>query len=322
VVSFHPEPTCPQVKAALARHAAPEPFSYSVSIGNLQLPHVFSADVWEAVHRATGLPIVADYYTRIYRLDAVTIERKPLFDALCTVGDNLSARWKKDGNFLLCRSSSYFWDKLKEVPNRYLQRWTQDREENNGLPLADMLEMASRPDQELDSRLVGEGIEHCWGLMEWYGLSGDDSRMIRRHGRFAAILTPEQLRRALQPAGLPFKELTPSQQQAAIQLDSDDSQAMQWRDQSTQPVRADWWPHYVIELEYVPAGWYAWSPPLASHTGPWDGPTRYFGGRTAAEALAAVRQVYPPASAQDVQKQELGRFWAGFHFEFPDGQVP
>ena len=88
-------------------------------------------------------------------------------------------------------------------------------------------------------------------------------------------------------------------------------------------MRADFWPHCVIYIEYVPAGWYAWNPPAyryawmppgSIYTGPWDGPTYAIGGRTAAEALAAVRRIYPPASPQDVHLMKGGRFWAGARY--------
>src|SRR5262249_18480576 len=128
---------------------------------------VTSADLWEAVHRATGLPIVADFYTHLYPAGAVTMERRSLFDALCVVGDVLGTRWTKDNDFLLCRSTSYFWDKLKEVPNRYLQRWGEDRNAAGGLPLEDFIEMAGMTDQQIDSKPVARGIEQCWGLREW-----------------------------------------------------------------------------------------------------------------------------------------------------------
>src|SRR5262249_11284215 len=126
------------------------------------LPHLNTADVWEEVHRVTGRPVLADAYTRLYALSAVMVGRKPLFDALCQVGDALGARWKQDGEFLLCRSTSYFWDKLKEVPNRDLARWQRDSQREGGLPFSDLLEMASLSDPQLDSTRVRQGIRHCW----------------------------------------------------------------------------------------------------------------------------------------------------------------
>ena len=43
-------------------------------------PKVTSADVLEALHRATGLPIVADFYTRLYKPEQVSGQRQPLLD--------------------------------------------------------------------------------------------------------------------------------------------------------------------------------------------------------------------------------------------------
>src|SRR5207237_1139586 len=83
-------------------------------------PHVTSADVWEEVHRRTGLPIVADFYTQLYDPPKVTVEKAALLEGLCRVGDEMGVRWKKDGGFLLARSTAYCWTKLKEVPNRDL----------------------------------------------------------------------------------------------------------------------------------------------------------------------------------------------------------
>ena len=111
----------------------------------LEEPHVLTADVWEAVHRATGLPIIADYYTHLYPLSKMPMKRQPLFTALCGSGDALGVRWRKDGDFIICRSVSYFWDKLQEVPNRYLRRWAQDRDASGGLPLAVVDRQRNRP---------------------------------------------------------------------------------------------------------------------------------------------------------------------------------
>ena len=73
------------------------------------------------------------------------------------------ARREEARRFLaLPQSTSYFWNKLKEVPNRHLQRWIRDRDANGGLPLADFLDMASLPDQQLDFPVVAEAIKHCW----------------------------------------------------------------------------------------------------------------------------------------------------------------
>src|SRR5207248_3322563 len=46
-----------------------------------------SADVLEALHRATGMPIVSDFYTRLFKPEAVSVRGQPLYDALNQLGD-------------------------------------------------------------------------------------------------------------------------------------------------------------------------------------------------------------------------------------------
>ena len=39
-------------------------------------------------------------------------------------------RWNKDGSWLQFRSTSYYDDRLKEVPNRLLARWAARRRQS------------------------------------------------------------------------------------------------------------------------------------------------------------------------------------------------
>jgi hypothetical protein len=305
VVSLRPEPSCPGLKGVWTGDNAPTPWIWMVH--DLKQPHVFSADVWEAVHRETGLPIVADAYTRLSPVAKVVVSQKTVFDALCQVGDAMGVRWTKDGQFLLGRSTSYFWDKLKEVPNRLLQRWAKSRDTNGGLPLADFLEMASLSDQQLGSALVAEGIMYGWGLREWSYLAMPATR---QDVRFLATLTPEQRQRALQPTRLPFKELTPAQQQAGWRREEAAQAEVERQGDSPVPIRREEFDNAVVMAEYVPAGWYVWMPPQASPEHPWPRPLTTVGGRTAAEALAAARQIYPAASPDEVKPARDGHFSA------------
>jgi RNA polymerase sigma-70 factor, ECF subfamily len=282
-------------------------------IGEMTSTHVTSADVWEAIHRATGLPIVADYYTRLYPLDEVTVRDQPLFEALCRVGDALGARWRKDGAFLVCRSTSYFWDKLKEVPNRYLQQWARNRDASGGLPFGDFLQMASMADQQLDSTLVAEGIEHCWDLREWAWLSGAslEGRLQRQHARFLATLTSDQRRRALEPSGLSFAGLTPAQQQGMIRLQYEILEALE-REEGTSPsFQPEELASARITTTYIPAGWYIASvqqPPATEQ--PRSGRVIQVGGRTPDEARAEARRLFPGSVPQEVRRLRDGYFRA------------
>jgi hypothetical protein len=284
--------------------------------------HASSADVWEAIHRATGLPIVADYYTRLYPIGKVTGPRKPLFEALCSAGDALGVQWKREGDFLVCRSTSYFWDKLKEVPNRYLERWVRSRDAKGGLPLADFLEMATLTDQQLDSAWVADGIEHCWNLREWALLGGTslEGRLQRQYARFLETLTPDQQRRVLEPEGLPFGELTPAQQQACVRLKYESQEAIEREEGEAPPIRPADFVNAVIAAGYIPARWYVAQVTLESvpgrrlHAHDADRISTSIwrvGGPTAAEATAAARRLFPDSSPPEVRYAKDGYFSGG-----------
>jgi hypothetical protein len=73
--------------------------------------------------------------------------------------------------------------------------------------------------------------------------------------------------------------------------------------------------HAAIQIRtvaYIPAGWYAASViPEWIHVRPWTGPWDYAGGRTAAEATAAARRLYPGSSPEQVEYARDGYFRAG-----------
>ena len=221
-VSFSPDSSCPQFAPGAPRRQPALPYYVSaegVSVFGQEPAHGFSGDVWEAVHHATGLPTVADCYSHVYPLASVAVKDRPLFEALNHVSGAMRARWRKDGEFLLGRSSSFFWDKVKEVPQRQLRRWQHDRNAHNGLPLDDLLEMARLRDEQLDSAPVGKVIEHCWGLDEWGAVGNSGFRMgllyseMLPFARFLAALSPAQLAAAHNPGGVEFQKLSPAQQE-------------------------------------------------------------------------------------------------------------
>jgi hypothetical protein len=308
-VTLQPEVTCPSLKGLRPDKEMAQFHSLSLGSPSFREPHVFSAEVWEVVHRETGLPIVADYFTRMHRLDKVSVIEKPLFDALCTVSDGLGVRWTKDGDFLLCRSTSHLWDRLKEVPDRFLRQWITSRDANGGLPFAQFLQMAMQPDAQLDSEVEAEAIRHCLGLREWGHLTW---RPTRARTRLLTTLTPEQMHRALEYTGLPYRELTPEQQQDCLQAELEVQKAVERQGGNTfTPITAELLDTAAIYAEYIPADWYAWMPPRVPIHRPSDGPSSPVGGRTAEAALAAVRRVFPEATPEQVQYLENGHFSTG-----------
>jgi hypothetical protein len=186
---------------------------------------VTSADVLEALHRATGMPIVADYYTRLYPRTAVSVKNLPRFDALNHLGDAMHLLWTTDagtrgagfprsgGTWLQFRSTSYYSDRLSEVPNRLLARWAASRRQHGALMPDDLMAIAQLSDPQLDSESMAEGARCCFGLREW---NLARQKNIRPHWRYLALLSPTQFRQAQGAAGLVFTQMSLPQQQGFL----------------------------------------------------------------------------------------------------------
>src|SRR5439155_14360462 len=176
-----------------------------------KIDKVTTAEVLEALHRASGMPVVADFYTRLYPRASVSVTGQSLFEALNHLADAMHLRWNREGSWLRFRSISYYDDRVKEVPNRLLARWAAARRPpagsavSPGLPLEELIEMAQLSDVQLDSSFVTEGVVERWGLEEW-GLARNHEG--RPHLRYLAQLTSSQRRRAMTGAGLSFSQLS------------------------------------------------------------------------------------------------------------------
>src|SRR5262249_36724685 len=145
----------------------------------------------------------------------VSLRNQPLFDALNHLGDVMRSRWNKEGAWLQFRSTTYFHDRLKEVPSRLLARWSASRRQHGMLTLDDLLEIAQLPDAQLDAADMAEGARQCFGLAEW-GLACYKAQ--RPHLRYLSGFTPEQQQEAMSGAGLLFTRMTLGQQQQFIAL--------------------------------------------------------------------------------------------------------
>jgi hypothetical protein len=253
---------------------------------------VTTADVLEALHRASGLPIVADFYTHLYPRETVQVTGQTVFEALNRLADAMHLRWSKEGDWLRFRSVSYYDNRVKEVPNRLLAGWAAARRQHYGLPLDVLIEMAQLSDAQLDSGFVGEGVKDMWGLEEW-GLA--HNHYARTHLRYLAQLTPTQRQRAMTPQGLPFSQLSLAQQQGLIahlgeRLNSLDEIAGAW-----------------VRVEYSQPGSFRW--PAGGEIPP-PGKPGLFGlaqvrERTREAALMAARLLDAQASETQVVPTDL-----------------
>ena len=221
-------------------------------------PKVTTADALEALHRDTGLPIISDFYTRLYRPEAAAMKNRPLFDVLDDLGDTMRLRWHRDSSWLQFRSTTFYDDRRKEVPNRLLFRWASSRRQQagtrevGGLTLDELVEIAQLPNAELDGDDMAEGAQECWGLREW---DLARSSVLRPHLRFLASFTPAQRQEAMSPAGLPFTRMTLAQQKQFIEHAT-----------LYDPLACHELPSATMRVEYTQPGWFQWAnPALAPH---------------------------------------------------------
>jgi hypothetical protein len=277
----------------------------AASTGELPEARATTADALEALHRATGMPIVADYYTRLFPLSALSVQNCPLYDALNQLADTMRLRWVKEpeGNWLQFRSTSYYDDRLKEVPNRLLSRWAASRRQHEALTLDDLVEIAQLSDAQLNGKEMAEGARLCCGLAEW---DLARSSNLRSHLRYLAGFTPAQRQEALGGAGLLFSQMPLAQQQRFIELglkpNSDPLQSLEDLAEAT------------LRVEYTLPGWFEWraGPEWLSWVMPItpgrDGrralrpPVR---ARTREATLEAARRIDPQADATQIVPTSL-----------------
>jgi hypothetical protein len=294
-VALKPQPSC---------RPAPAP---DAAGGSAPEPRVTTADVLEALHHATGMPIVSDHYTRLYKPGELSMRNIPLFEALNRLADAMRMRWSKDlaGGWLQFRSTTYFHDRIKEVPNRLLAHWSAARRQHGALTLDDLVEIAQLPDAQLGAMEMAEGARDCFGLVEW-DLARNGN--LRPALRYLAAFTPAQRQEAMGPAGLPFTRMSLAQQQQFLSVVLlEDGAGLQSLDELagaalrvdyTQPGGFQWgapnwleWTRWVIPVEPGPQGKRALRPLVRE--------------RTREAALQAARRADPRADESRIAASGL-----------------
>jgi hypothetical protein len=272
--------------------------------------------VLEALHRATRLPVVADFYTRFYAPGEVSVRNVPLFHALNRLADAARLRWSwdaggsdgakgkdrdlrplADAGWLQFRSASFFNDRVKEVPRRLLSRWAASRARHGSLTIEDLVETGQLADAQLDSRDQSEGARRCFGLAEWD--LARNPHGLRPSLRYLGTLTPIQRDRARTPAGLPFTQLSLAQQQGFLGLvlpSFSDRASFSLEEMTASSLRLDYTLPGAYEWRSVegpdPPAWKQLVPP------PVREPNR-------AAALAAARRIDPQATEEQLTATEL-----------------
>ena len=165
---------------------------------------VTSADVMQAIHKATGRDIVADYFTQVYDPETLTARNVTLFDALNRLSDLQRFHWTQEENFLNFRSVRFFYNRQKEIPDRLLERWANSRRKNKRLTVNDLIEIARLSDAQLDSNVIAAGVMANFKLQEWEAAR---STQMRPHLRFLGQLAPVSRQAAIEGNGLTFEQL-------------------------------------------------------------------------------------------------------------------
>jgi hypothetical protein len=274
-VSLRPHSSCERTRAA----------------GSGAHAKVTSADVLEALHRATGANIVADYYTRLSPADDVLVKEQPLFEALDRLSGVLRLRWTREGEWIQFRSPGYYDDRLKEVPNRLLLPWSRSRRQRGALSLEELLEIVQLSDAQLDATQMAEGARECYGLLEW-----DLARpgRIRPHLRALAQLAPAQRQAAQTSTGLAFAKLSLNQQQLTAGVLDGYIRAMGTRLEELMGA--------TLHLGYTQPGGFGFRLPK----GPWRRPFPLLlvQERTWAAALQAARRIDPGVAEAEIVPAE------------------
>jgi RNA polymerase sigma-70 factor (ECF subfamily) len=292
-VSVQPQPSCSLSPGSAEGRETPETENEG------HVPKVTTADVLEAVHQATGMPIISDFYTRLYKPESVSVKDQPIFDALNQVCDSMRVRWSQDSGardadtWLQFRSMTFYHDRLKEVPNRLLSRWVAARRAHGTLSVEDLVEMAQLPDGPLNASGMAEGIKECWGLPEW---DLARSEFVLATLRFLAQLTPAQRQEAQSSNGLLFTKMTPAQQQAFFSRQLPGQPELHSLEQLAGTA---------LRVDYTQPGWFEWQPNWSlrwavrsapGREGKWM-PVPAVRERTPEAALQALRRLDPQIRA-------------------------
>jgi hypothetical protein len=228
------------------------------------------------------MPIIADFYTRLYKPADVAARNRPLFEALNDLADRMRLRWSRERGWLQFRSASFYHDRLKEVPNRLLARWSEARRRQGMLTLEDLVEIAQLSDAQLRGQEMADGARECWALTEW-----DLARngLVLPNLRFLAQFTPAQRQEAMSAGGLPFTRMSLAQQQGFLArafpptLPGSAVPATVPGIQSSDDLEGA-----ALRVDYQQPGWFEWRP-----TGP-----QWLRWVVSSESGATVRRVLRP----------------------------
>ena len=187
-------------------------------------------DLFPDLARTYEVDFIADsYWSSSPGLGVAELPREPT--ALYTLLDRAAGpthHWDHRGKLIRLRSRTWFLDRPREVPLRYVRRWKELIAQRGALPLDAYLELVTTlTDTQIESldRLVVSavlptdffGAELCRDMLRLYGSLLPSQRETLQHGGIIPLsrMTPRQQEQFVatlkRPMGVPPEELTPEQ---------------------------------------------------------------------------------------------------------------
>jgi hypothetical protein len=168
-----------------------------------------SADVMLEIHKATGMDVVGDYYTKLYTPGDLHASEATIFAVLNLLCDQMRVRWTRGDGWLQFRSTSFFNDRLKEVPDRLLSQLSESRKKNGKLMPDDYVQIAQLTNAQLDAKSSTQGARAIYGLDEW---ALGAALNLRSNWRFMSLLTKDQRKAVMGETGLDYRQIPVSLQ--------------------------------------------------------------------------------------------------------------
>jgi hypothetical protein len=174
------------------------------------------AQVAQRLHEVTGMPILVDSFIRARVWDEALVGKKPLYQLLHSLEQNLDYRCQMKEGVLSLRSVRFFRDRPREVPSRLRAPWREQMEKQGSLTLDGAARMAAT--------LSDEQLRALSSYWYWqFERDGDIPRVgppndlvLRRSDlRLWDALNPAQ-RATAQKKGVPIRTLNGIQQRLLL----------------------------------------------------------------------------------------------------------
>jgi beta-lactamase regulating signal transducer with metallopeptidase domain len=191
-----------------------------------------------ALHRATGLEIVADSFVRARLAPDRFQEPRSPAAILDLLAEELDYTWRKEGNTIFLRNARFYRDRSEEAPERVLAPWRQTVRRQGNATLDDLAALAV----SLTEPQV-RGVHQFWG---WHFEGLPTLPPVRGSGGFYgsyphlrlwAALSPLQRRRALAGDPVLGSQLSLPQRrlldEAALSIGTDDRPDIRQGDPTT-----------------------------------------------------------------------------------------